>query len=88
MKKVLLMLTAITMLFESCAVNKPITDDAAILNIHQQPYIVFGIGNWRPGYSILTLTDASHQYFTLKTVDNPSLKIGDVYQPQLISQSN
>ena len=83
MKKVLPGLLAITMLFWGCAVNKPIVTDMNELREHQQPFKVFGIGNWRPGYSILTLTDAGHQYFTVKAPDDPNLKIGDIYQPKL-----
>jgi len=83
MKKVLFMLASIAMLFASCAVNKPIANNVNEFNTHQQPFKIFSIGNWRPGYSILTLTDASHQYFTVKVPDNPSLKIGDTYNPQL-----
>jgi hypothetical protein len=83
MKKVLLLLPVIAMLFWGCGINKPIVTNNTELNNYKQPFKVFGIGNWRPGYSILTLTDASQQYFTIKTPETTSLKIGDVYQPPL-----
>lgn len=83
MKKILPGLLAIAMLFFGCAVNKPIANDADELKAHPQPFKIFGIGNWSPGYSILTLTDSSHQYFTIKAPDDPNLKLGDIYRPQL-----
>ena len=83
MKKVILVLgfMSLVCLF-GCSASKPGINNDKILSSYQPPYKVFGIGYWKPGYSVLTLTDASHQYFVIKTVNIDSLKIGNEYRPQ------
>ncbi|MES2277715.1 MAG: hypothetical protein V4592_16940 [Bacteroidota bacterium] len=82
MKKVLLVLLVLPVVLFGCVATKTVTDNSAQLKEHTRPYKVFSIGIWQPGYSIITLTDANHEYFIIKTVSNESLKIGDTYQPQ------
>jgi hypothetical protein len=82
MKKQFCILLFAATLSYSCSVNKQVIDNKSQIETYQQPYKVFGIGYWLPGYSILTLTDASHAYFTVKAARNDSLKIGDIYHPQ------
>lgn len=79
MKRVLpVLLVASTCLF-SCAVNKPVIDNSVQFNDHLRPYRIYSIGNWQPGYSVITLIDAKNDYFTIKAIKNDSLKIGDSY---------
>lgn len=68
--------------FLGCTTSRPVIDNSAVLKDHQAPYKVFSIGYWDRGYNILTLTDADHQYLVIKTRQNLSLKVGDIYQPE------
>lgn len=81
MKKVFLLFVIFIPFFFSCSTNKAIVDNDQILKNHPAPYTVFGIGYWKPGYSVLTLTDAGHDYFVIKTLSIDSLKIGNEYRP-------
>lgn len=81
MKKVFTLSVMLIPFLFSCSANRSVVDNDQILKKHQAPYTVFGIGYWRPGYSILTLTDASHDYFIIKTLSVDSLKVGSEYRP-------
>lgn len=81
MKKSLLVLFILQVFFISCTATKPLVTDNDIFQDHQPPFKIFSIGNWKPGYCVLTLTDAKHQYITIKALQNDSLKIGDEYHP-------
>lgn len=63
----------------SCTASKPLIDNSKILTKHPKPIRVFGIGNWKPGYSVLTLIDANNQYFVITTKQNDTLKRGAIY---------
>lgn len=63
----------------SCTASKPLIDNSQILTKHPKPIRVFGIGNWKPGYSVLTLIDANNQYFVITTKQNDTLKRGAIY---------
>ncbi len=65
----------------SCASQKPLIDNTALLKAHPQPYKIFGIGDWGPGYCIVTLYDADNQYFSITVPKKEALKIGDIYVP-------
>ena len=83
MKKVIFaLISMLHLFFISCTASKPIINNDQIFSSYQPPYKVFGIGYWKPGYSVLTLTDASHRYFVIKTVNVDSLKIGNEYRPR------
>lgn len=62
-----------------CAASKPVYNNSAVLQNHQQPLKVFSIGYWNNDSRVVTLTDAKGTYFTIRDVKNDSLKIGDVY---------
>ncbi|PAW95180.1 hypothetical protein CKK33_17410 [Mucilaginibacter sp. MD40] len=63
----------------SCTASKPVIDNLQIIAKHPKPIKVFGIGNWKPGYSVLTLIDANNQYFVITTKQNDTLKRGAIY---------
>ncbi|SDF81671.1 hypothetical protein SAMN05216464_13510 [Mucilaginibacter pineti] len=63
----------------SCSVSKPVIDNSLIIARHPKPIKVFGIGNWKPGYSVLTLIDADNQYFVITTKQIDTLKKGAIY---------
>lgn len=81
MKKVYLLPVILILFLFSCSANKFVVDNDQILKDHKAPYTVFGVGLWKPGYSVLTLTDATHGYFTIKTLNIDSIKIGSEYRP-------
>lgn len=66
----------------SCSTTKPAIDNTLVLKDYQSPYKVFSVGYWRPGYSIITLTDASQNYFVIRTLNVDSLKVGAEYNPR------
>lgn len=85
MKKVSPLLFIAPVLLFSCTASKPVViDNASLFKAHQPPYKIFSIGNWQKGYSIVTLTDATHDYFTIKTVQNNTMKIGETYDPKTL----
>jgi hypothetical protein len=64
----------------ACAsIKKPVDTD--VLTKHRQPYKIFGIGQWKTGYNILTLTDSVNQYFVVRVPTNAALKVGNLYCP-------
>lgn len=81
MKKVSFLLLALQLCITSCATSQH-TVYNTILKDRHPPFTVFAIGYWTPGYNIITLTDANHEYTIIKTRQNVSLKIGDTYQPE------
>ncbi len=83
MKRVLPGLLIASACFLNCTVSKPVIDNSEQFSNHLQPYRIFSIGYWQHGYSVITLIDARHDYFTIKTIRNDSLKIGDNYQARL-----
>jgi hypothetical protein len=87
MKKTLLVLSAIALNIAvvGCSTSRPVIINSEILKSHQAPYKVFGLGNWSQGYSIITLTDANNQYFTIKAINVDLLKVGDEYKPTLVN---
>jgi len=60
----------------SCSSPKSIIIDPVIFQSHPKPIKIFGIGYWKPGYMVLTLTDANKEYFVIITQRNDSLKVG------------
>ena len=62
-----------------CKSSRPLVSDAAVLNQHPKPIKIFGIGNWKPGYSVLTLVDASNNYFIIITKANDTLRKEAIY---------
>jgi len=75
MKKFLLLLPLVW----SCTASRQVVNNTAALQGHQQPLKVFSIGYWNNRSRVLTLTDATGDYFTIRDVKNDSLKVGDVY---------
>ena len=67
-------------IFCGCASQKQAIDNTAVLNSHPSPIKIFGIGYYGRHYVVLTLTDAGHNYFYIRTLRNDSLKTGDVYK--------
>lgn len=65
----------------SCSSAKPIVTDASVFQNHPKPIKVFGIGNWKPGYSVYTLIDANSSYFVVITRTNDTLHKEAIYNP-------
>lgn len=65
----------------SCTASRPAIDNSAIINKHPKPIKVFGVGNWKPGYSVLTLVDANSNYFVIIAKTNDTLHKGVTYLP-------
>ena len=63
----------------ACSASKPVIDNSVVLQSHQRPIKIFGVGYWNADYMILTLVDARSSYFTIKTMRNDKIKIGDIY---------
>ena len=62
-----------------CSAAKPIVTDSAVLRSHPKPIKIYGIGDWTPGYVVITLIDTKNQYFTIITQKNDRLHIGSIY---------
>jgi hypothetical protein len=65
--------------FNSCTASRPVIDNSQIIAKHPKPIKVFGVGNWKPGYSVLTLTDANSTYFVIIARVNDTLRKGVTY---------
>lgn len=66
-------------LFAACTASKPIIDNSLTIAKHPKPIKVFGVGNWKPGYSVLTLVDANSTYFVIIAKANDTLRKGATY---------
>lgn len=64
-----------------CASTKPVITDATVFQNHPKPYKVFGIGIWKPGYSVYTLIDGNSNYFVIIAKANDTLRKGSIYNP-------
>lgn len=65
-----------------CSSSKPLIIDPSVFKDHPKPYKIFGIGKWKPGYSVLTLVDAKSSYFTVITKNNEAFSKGAIYSPE------
>jgi hypothetical protein len=68
-------------LLAGCTASRPVIDNSQIMSQHPKPIKVFGVGNWKPGYSVLTLVDANSNYFVIIAKANDTLHKGVTYLP-------
>lgn len=78
MKKLCLVFLII---LSGCSSSKPVVTDITVFQHHPKPYKIFGVGNWKPGYSVYTLIDANSDYFVIIAKSNAVLHKGDIYNP-------
>jgi hypothetical protein len=69
------------LLIVACSSQKQTANDTTQFSKYPAPYHVFSVGQWNSDYVIYTLTDANNNYFTVKAINNLSLKRGDIYTP-------
>jgi len=81
MKKPGFILVCFLLLFAMCTTKKAVVNNNDSLSGYKPPLTVFSIGNWNKEQHIVTVTDARNQYYIIKTPQNDSLKIGQVYRP-------
>jgi hypothetical protein len=68
------------LLATACSTQKGAVDNQRVLRAHRAPLKISNIGYWGQNYSVLTILDANNKYFTIRTLRNDSVKVGDVYQ--------
>lgn len=70
----------LVLLLSACATQKSAVNNLDILQAHTAPLKVSNVGYWGQNYNILTLLDAKNRYFTIRTVRNDSIRVGDEYR--------